>query len=104
MLTFRPFNRARERVRRNFAEREQLKRTRDARLAAREDEEVMKRDEDRRANPSYRQHEEQFHLKQVGIADIREMSCIGSASIEDSHRTRTGKADRLACHLCSLRR
>uniref|UniRef100_F1KZD5 Splicing factor Cactin n=1 Tax=Ascaris suum TaxID=6253 RepID=F1KZD5_ASCSU len=58
---------SRERVRRNLAEMEELKRNREAREAAKEDLEMIKRDEERRANSSWEQTEESFHLSQARL-------------------------------------
>ncbi|KHN88950.1 Cactin [Toxocara canis] len=57
----------RERVRRNLAEMEELKRNREAREAAKEDLEMIKRDEERRANSNWEQTEEAFHLSQARL-------------------------------------
>uniref|UniRef100_A0A0N5A9G6 Splicing factor Cactin n=1 Tax=Syphacia muris TaxID=451379 RepID=A0A0N5A9G6_9BILA len=57
----------RERTRRNFAEMEELKKNRAAREAAREDLEMIRRDEERRGNYTWEQTEEMFHLNQAKL-------------------------------------
>lgn len=62
----------RERTRKNFAEMEELKKNREAREAAREDLEMIRRDEERRGNFTWEQTEEMFHLNQARLrSEIR---------------------------------
>ncbi|CAJ0607236.1 unnamed protein product [Cylicocyclus nassatus] len=57
----------RARVERNLREMEELKRTRDARLAAREDMEMMQRDADRKAHAEWTSKEAEFQLQQAKV-------------------------------------
>ncbi|MFH4974098.1 hypothetical protein AB6A40_000807 [Gnathostoma spinigerum] len=57
----------RERTRRNLEEMEELKRNRDAREAAKEDLEMIKRDEERRQNSEWERTEHGFHLQQAKL-------------------------------------
>ncbi|KAK6737557.1 hypothetical protein RB195_019953 [Necator americanus] len=57
----------RARVEKNLREMEELKRTRDARLAAREDFEMMQRDADRKAHAEWTGKEAEFQLKQAKV-------------------------------------
>ncbi|KAI6239618.1 Cactin [Aphelenchoides fujianensis] len=57
----------RMKVEKNIAEMEELKRNRDARQSAREDLEMIARDEERRQYTEWRRTEEAFHLKQAKL-------------------------------------
>ncbi|KAL6735837.1 hypothetical protein Aduo_006244 [Ancylostoma duodenale] len=57
----------RARVEKNLREMEDLKRTRDARLAAREDMEMMQRDADRKAHAEWTSKEAEFQLQQAKV-------------------------------------
>ncbi|VDO22977.1 unnamed protein product [Heligmosomoides polygyrus] len=57
----------RSRIEKNLREMEELKRTRDARLAAREDMEMMQRDADRKAHAQWTSKEAEFQLQQAKV-------------------------------------
>lgn len=59
--------RMRSRIEKNLREMEELKRTRDARLAAREDMEMMQRDADRKAHAQWTSKEAEFQLQQAKV-------------------------------------
>ncbi|CAI4232709.1 unnamed protein product [Auanema sp. JU1783] len=58
---------ARKRVQKNVREMEDFKRARDARIAAREDRDMIQRDLDRRAHGDWDSKERQFQLEQVKV-------------------------------------
>lgn len=57
----------REKILRNVAEMEELKRNRDARQAAKEDMEMISRDYERMHNSDWRKTEDSFHLNQAKL-------------------------------------
>ncbi|PIO75064.1 hypothetical protein TELCIR_02907 [Teladorsagia circumcincta] len=58
----------RRRVEKNLREMEELKRARDARLAAREDMEMMQRDADRKSHAEWSSKEAEFQLQQAKVS------------------------------------
>ncbi|GMS84633.1 hypothetical protein PENTCL1PPCAC_6808, partial [Pristionchus entomophagus] len=57
----------RDRIKRNMREMEELKRSREARLAAREDMEVMQRDADRRSHSDWQKKDIEFQLENAKV-------------------------------------
>ncbi|KAF8360635.1 cacn-1, partial [Pristionchus pacificus] len=58
---------SRDRIKKNMREMEELKRGREARLAAREDMEVMQRDADRRSNADWQRKDVEFMLENAKV-------------------------------------
>src|SRR5262249_15918128 len=58
---------ARDKIFKNVAEMEELKRNREARMAAREDMEMISREQDRSHYSDWRRTEDSFHLKQAKL-------------------------------------
>lgn len=61
------YSRNRERIHRNVHEMEELKRNRDARQAAKDDMEMIQRDQERAKNSDWRRLEDTFHMQQAKL-------------------------------------